>query len=84
MKGGNTAEFYDKEGTAAKSAMLVDAHPDVSEAVIRFNREHHDVAYEVFRTNWLIRTEKRKKELKRRGWKPSNNKNPYGMRLVKR
>lgn len=84
MKGGNTAEFYDKEGTAAKSAMLVDAHPDVSEAVIRFNREHHDVAYEVFRTNWLIRTDKRKKELKRRGWKPSNNKNPYGMRLVKR
>ena len=82
MKGGNTAEFYDKEGTAAKSLMLVETHPDVAKAVMKFNREHHDVDYKVFRTNWLIRTDKRKKELKKRSWRPANNKNPYGMRLI--
>ena len=49
---------------------------------MKFNREHHDVDYKVFRTNWLIRTDKLKKELKKRGWRPANNKNPYGMRLV--
>ena len=84
MKGGNTAEFYDKEGTAAKSAMLVDAHPDVAEPIMRFRREHHDVNYAVFRNNWLIRADKRKRELRRRNWKPLRDKNPYGMMLVKK
>ena len=82
MKGGNTAEFYNKEGTAAKSLMLVETHPDVAKPVIKFSREHHDVDYKVFRTNWLIRTEKSKKELKRRSWRPKKNNNPYGMRLL--
>lgn len=43
--GGNTAEFYEKEGTKAKSQLLVEAHPDVSELVWKFNRWHHQVDY---------------------------------------
>jgi FkbM family methyltransferase len=82
QKGGNTAEFYHKEGTAAKSAMLVDIHPDVAEAKEAYDRDHHKVKYEVFRGNWLIRTEERKAELKKRSWKPLKDKNPYGMKLV--
>jgi hypothetical protein len=82
QKGGNTAEFYQKEGTAAKSAMLVDVHPDVAEAKEMYDRDHHKVKYEVFRGNWLIRTEERKAVLKKRNWKPLKDKNPYGMALV--
>jgi hypothetical protein len=84
QKGGNTAEFYQKEGTAAKSAMLVEIHPDVAEVREMYDRDHHKVQYEVFRGNWLIRTEERKAELKARNWKPLKDKNPYGMRLVER
>lgn len=84
QKGGNTAEFYQKEGTAAKSAMLVDIHPDVSRKADMFKRDHHKVQFEVFRNNWLIRTEERKAELKNRNWKPLKDNNPYGMRLVER
>ena len=83
QKGGNTAEFYKSEGTAAKSAMLVDIHPDVSEFADMFQREHHKVEYKVFRNNWLVRTEKYKAELRKRNWKPKNEKNPYGMKLIK-
>ncbi len=84
QKGGNTAEFYQKEGTAAKSAMLVDIHPDVARTADMFKRDHHKVQFEVFRGNWLIRTEERKAELKVRNWKPLKDKNPYGMRLAEK
>ena len=50
MKGGNTDEFYSNEGTAPKSQMLVDMHPDVSKVVWRFNRWHHHVDYKPFKT----------------------------------
>lgn len=55
LKGGNTAEFYEKEGTDNKSQMLVEMHPDVSEKVWRFGRWHHHVDYLYFRKNTLIR-----------------------------
>ncbi len=51
MKGGNTDEFYSKEGTLNKSQMLVDMHPDVTKLVIRWNRDHHWVNYRPFRKN---------------------------------
>ena len=54
VKGGNSAEFYDKEGTWKKSKMLVDLHPDVSRMVMRFNRWHHYVDYGPFKKNKLI------------------------------
>lgn len=49
VKGGNTAEFYEKEGTMNKSQMLVDMHPDVSKLVWKFNRWHHHVDYSGFK-----------------------------------
>jgi hypothetical protein len=57
IKGGNTAEFYAKEGTLPKSRMIVDMHPDVSRVVYRFKRWHHFVDYSKFKRNRLIRLE---------------------------
>jgi hypothetical protein len=53
LGGGNTAEFYEKEGTYKKSAMLESAHPDVSKVVWRFGRYHHHVDYRQFSSNKL-------------------------------
>lgn len=49
LGGGNTAEFYAKEGTAPKSIMLKSAHPDVTKLVMKFGREHHHVDYKRFK-----------------------------------
>lgn len=72
--GGNTEEFYAKEGTLKKSQMLCDVHPDVSKIVWRFNRWHHYVDYSPFKRN----------ELRfKRDYELSNNKvNNYNMRLI--
>ena len=48
LGGGNTAEFYAKEGTAPKSEMLKRVHPDVTKLVWKFNRHHHHVDYKRF------------------------------------
>ena len=55
MGGGNTREFYAEEGTAAKSSMQVNLHPDVSKIVWRYRRWHHHVDYRPFRRNKLQR-----------------------------
>lgn len=71
--GGNTEEFYAKEGTLKKSQMLVAMHPDVARIVERYGRWHHQVDYSNFKYNKLIlreKTLKRKKD------------NPYPMTLV--
>jgi len=57
MKGGNTEEFYAKEGTFNKSKMLEEMHPDVSLVVWRYGRWHHYVDYTPFKKNKLIRKE---------------------------
>jgi hypothetical protein len=57
MKGGNTDEFYAKEGTLPKSEMLAMLHPDVAKVVWRFNRWHHHVDYKPFKKNKLIKSE---------------------------
>jgi len=70
VKGGNTEEFYHKEGnlskeewrdgrlnpegTKNKSQMLVDLHPDVAVMVKRYGRWHHYVDYSIFKKNELI------------------------------
>jgi hypothetical protein len=54
VKGGNTGEFYDDEGTKAKSQMLEDMHPDVARVVWKFNRWHHQVDYKRFKNNRLL------------------------------
>ena len=67
VKGGNTEEFYHKEGevipgqryaaggTTAKSQMLVDVHPDVAQLRWKFGRVHHHVNYTGFKKNKLIK-----------------------------
>jgi hypothetical protein len=72
IKGGNTAEFYEKEGTLPKSQMLVDLHPDVSRLAFRYGRHHHHVDYSSFQKNQLVRKE---------GIFPEGINN-YGMKLV--
>ncbi len=53
VKGGNTEEFYAKEGTLPKSQMQVQLHPDVSRLSFRFGRWHHYVDYSRFQDNVL-------------------------------
>ena len=55
VKGGNTKEFYAKEGTYPKSKMLADVYPQYAKVVYRFNRIHHHVDYTPFKKNKLIR-----------------------------
>ena len=55
QSGGNTKEFYEKEGTKKKSQMLADMHPDVAKVVWKFNRWHHHVNYKKFKNNKLLR-----------------------------
>lgn len=54
LGGGNTEEFYAKEGTNAKSQMQVDMHPDVSRLTWKFGRVHHEVNYNPFKNIPLI------------------------------
>lgn len=75
MKGGNTDEFYEKEGTLNKSKMLVDMHPDVTKLVKRWNRWHHKVNYKPFKSNLLIRKE---------GFNFSKIINEYGLKLIEK
>ena len=49
LGGGNTGEFYAKEGTVAKSTMQKRVHPDVSRLVMKYGRPHHYVDYSRFR-----------------------------------
>jgi hypothetical protein len=86
IKGGNTAEFYHKEGkvqegqryadtgTLAKSRMQVAVHPDVSRLVFKFERWHHHVDYTVFKKQKLIR---------HNDVAVKQGVNDYGMKLVK-
>tara|TARA_R110000822_G_scaffold90653_1_gene209458 strand:+ start:293 stop:1222 length:930 start_codon:yes stop_codon:yes gene_type:complete len=87
VKGGNTEEFYHKEGTVqkgqkyadtgtiAKSQMQVAVHPDVSKLVWKFNRWHHHVDYTPFKNQKLI---------KKSDINISNTVNNYGMGLKQR
>ena len=54
LRGGNSKEFYDEEGTKKKSQMLADMHPDVARVTWLFNRWHHKVDYRPFAINKLI------------------------------
>lgn len=53
IAGGNTADFYAKEGTRPKSEMLARMHPDVATVVEKFSRVHHEVDYSRFKANRL-------------------------------
>jgi len=66
LGGGNSDEFYFKEGTYNKSKMLEVVHSDVSQLDWRFSRYHHTVNYYPFRKNKLKYVS---------GYDPSKNKN---------
>jgi hypothetical protein len=55
VKGGNTDEFYSKEGTMPKSKILEDMHPDCARVVWKFNRWHHEVNYKVFKNELKLK-----------------------------
>jgi len=74
MKGGNSQEFYDEEGTMNKSKMIEDLHPDVAKVVWRFNRWHHYVDYRPFKDN----------QLKLKNPEAEYPDNDYGLMLVPR
>ena len=74
LGGGNTEEFYAKEGTLKKSQMLVDMHPDVTKLVWRFDRWHHFVDYNPFKKNKLKF---------KPGVEVKDEINNYGMKLIK-
>jgi len=48
IKGGNTKALYQK-GTYAKSKMLKDVYPDITQLKIKFHRWHHHVDYTIFK-----------------------------------
>lgn len=88
VKGGNTEEFYHKEGleknnwtdginsegTTNKSQMLVDMHPDVATMVWKYKRWHHYVDYTSFKKNKL--------RLKPGLTLPKEKINNYGMEIL--
>lgn len=49
LKGGNSAEFYFKEGTLPKSIMLVNEFPNDAKLSYKFGRWHHEVPYSKFK-----------------------------------
>lgn len=70
--GGNTAEFYDSEGTKPKSEMQVKLHPDISKLVWKWGRWHHQVDYSSFKRNSFVL---------RPGLAIRDEPNDYGMEL---
>ena len=75
IAGGNTKEFYNKEGTLPKSQMQVQVHPDVSRLVWRYGRWHHHVDYSKFRKN--------NKLILKDNIKIQNKRNEYNLKLQK-
>ena len=76
LKGGNTKEFYEKEGTLPKSQMLVKAHPDCSDLKMKYGRWHHMVNYSKFK--------KQNKLILKKGLTFSENNNNYGLKLKRK
>lgn len=72
VPGGNTEEFYAREGTLPKSKMLQDMHPDVARVSWKFGRWHHEVDYSRFTQRLHLRDE----------YVKNNNPNSYGMVIV--
>jgi hypothetical protein len=55
MKGGNTDELYAGDGRKQMAIALKELHPDVCRVVWKFGRWHHQVNYNRFKRNKLIR-----------------------------
>lgn len=55
QKGGNTDELYKGDGRLKMAQSLMKQHPDVTKIVWKFNRWQHQVNYEPFKNNKLIK-----------------------------
>tara|TARA_X000001388_G_C2214323_1_gene116478 strand:+ start:113 stop:931 length:819 start_codon:yes stop_codon:yes gene_type:complete len=55
MKGGNTDQLYADDGRKKMAEALVKLHPDVARLTKKFGRWHHQVNYQPFKKNKLIR-----------------------------
>ena len=56
MKGGNTDTIYAETNNRKEFAeSLKEQHPDLVNVVWRYNRWHHEVNYEPFKKNKLIK-----------------------------
>lgn len=75
-RGGNMAEIYAREGTYAKSMILVHEHPDVARLVKKYDRWHHYVDYGVFKQDLKL------KEEYKDGFKNLPLMNDYGTCLI--
>jgi hypothetical protein len=73
LGGGNTGEFYSREGTASKSRMLKEVYPEYTDLVWKFKREHHHVNYLPFKQTKLKRMS---------GITLSEDINNYGLEIV--
>jgi len=86
MKGGNTSEFYHKEGkidkasfyakggTYNKSKMLVDMHPNICKMIMAYGRWHHKCDYSGFKTKLKLKP----------GIVINKGINNYGMKLIRK
>lgn len=54
LKGGNTEDFYAKDGTQAKSELLVRMHPDCCRLTYKFQRAHHNCSFSKWRKRPLV------------------------------
>ena len=73
-QGGGNKEIYDEsDNRKAFAESLQKQHPDIVKVVWRFNRWHHQVNYNVFKNNILIRKE---------GVKINEGVNNYGMKII--
>ena len=74
MKGGNTdAVYIDGDNRMKFAQSLKDQHPDLVEVTQKFGRYHHQVNYEPFKKNKLIRKE---------GVEIQKGTDNYGMELI--
>lgn len=73
IRGGNSEEFYDGEGTWNKSKMLEDMHPDCAKVQWKFSRWHHQVDYTRFKQELIL-----KEEFKNLKDEPNN----YGLEII--
>ena len=74
MKGGNTDEIYgDSHKRLEFAQSLKEQHPDIVKIVQRYDRWHHEVNYDAFKKNKLI---------KKNDLIISDRVNNYGMKLI--
>jgi len=57
LKGGNSEEFYFKEGTLPKSMMIYNEYPNYTNLIYKYKRWHHQINYKQFLFNPGDKTE---------------------------